>query len=1102
MNGQVLHLNAAKARVGQLVVHPGAPGIARIGQIERERALLELFDSAARPVAEELWVPLADVRRCVLGRQTRVFWRDRYVLAWRAGRVVGGGPEEYFVRPPNSDVDLRLPESSLRVRWDRPLVDPLQVLVSGAQESPLYRDARLPMIRSLVEQRAACASMPSITSSRVQLHAHQVETAVQILTDPVQRYMLADEVGLGKTIEAGFVIRQGLLDDPSARILVVAPDHLRRQWREEMLTKFFIDDFPAADFRISSHDTPHRWQEYHGFQLVIIDEAHRLAGNGPHEQPYAELRSLCHAVPRVLLLSATPVLQRETTQLALLHLLDPSLYRWEDLELFRQRLAVRRELARAVYALDPDLPFLLSDTLGQIRCLLPADPQLDFLGDALMQHLDAGGDLLPTITADSVRRAVDAVRAHVGETYRLSRRVIRHRRTTVLEAALDDEGLLPPFEVTGRQRPALAPLNSTEHHAAVRVLEEWQSSVRNAVLDAGDPQTGYAEVLAVLATRTGGPADDLVAALRWRLSGQEPDAARANLSADERRALRAVLIRPGESALLDTLDTQDDIDAIQTMVVAVLKISARARTVLFAGPGSLATQIAAALVNSNVPSAVHLHTADAGPDESEAAVTSWNSRGGLLVCDHTADDGRNLQRADLVIHLRLPTNPNTLEQRLGRVDRYGNRAPARQVILGDNDPTLLDAWRDLLVDGYQIFTRSISVLQDAVARDLDTVWDAAFTGGIDGLLDMRSVVTANLNAELGALRELDVLESSYQVTRGSRNLALDIARQETPRPDARDPFLRLIDSDDGFRLSVRNSESGRLDVVPAAGQPLMSDRILARLRAVPDQSRSGYLDRWVALRNGGRLFRVGNPLVDALARILNLDDRGRASAHWRVDPTWDADPLAYYGFVYLVEADIQSAARAAQPDDRHLAERLEQSVRQRGPQVETRAALRRRADRALAPFSRTVWISGDTETAVEDPRLMSWLESPYRRTATDTNLSADRIHALHDLFRGEDGFAASVHGSESAARVELARITDLPVQMTKAVASLRSEQTIFAAQSAARHAAGRLLNEDDLTTRESTVAEALVHGIENPQIRLLAVTCLVRSRDRWAAHAR
>ena len=1082
-----------RSAVGQLVVHPKSPGIARIAEIADDRARLDLFESAAQPVGDSLWAPLTEVRRCRLGRQTRVFWRERATGSWRAGRVVGGGPDEYFVRPPNSETDVRLDESDLRVRWDRPLADPLQVLLTGAQESPLYRDARLPMIRSLVAQRAACASMPAISSSRVQLYAHQIETAVQILSDPVQRYMLADEVGLGKTIEAGFVIRQRLLDDPSSRILVVAPDPLRRQWRDEMLTKFFIDDCPQAEFKISSHDRPQRWGQYHGFDLVVVDEAHRLAGIGPYEQPYGALRALCHAVPRVLLLSATPVLQRETTQLGLLHLLDPDLYRWEDLDLFRQRLVVRRELARAVYAIDPDLTFLLADTLRQIRSLLPTDDQLDLLSASVLQHLDASGDLLATATPNSLAQAVDAVRAHVGETYRLSRRVIRHRRATVLDAALDDEGLLPPFEVTGRQRPGRLSLSSTEDHAAVRALELWQSTVRNAVLDAGRDPTGYGRVLAVLAARTGGPVDDLRAALQWRLSGRESDALLAYLSDDDRSALTAVPVQPGESAILDMLCAIEDRDALHQTVKAVATIATGARSVLFVGPGSFATQIATALVDSNVAGAVHTHTADAGTDASDSAVNAWNRHGGILVCDHTADDGRNLQRADLVVHLRLPSNPNVLEQRLGRVDRYGTRAPARQKILGDEDPTLLTAWRDLLLDGYETFTTSISALQDAIARDLDAVWDAAFDGGIDGLVAIRPVVTANLGTELRALRELDVLESSFHVSRGVRNLALDISRQEGATSDARDPFIRLIAGDDGFRLSVRHSDSGRVDIVPAAGEPLMSERLLAPLRAVPDQSRSGYVDRWLALREGGRLFRVGNPLVDAVGRIVDMDDRGRASAQWRVDPAWDADPLAYFGFVYLVEADIQSAAIASANQERDI--HSEQWDRH------GQVALRRRVDRALAPFTQTVWIASDTETAVENSRLTSWLESPYRRTATDVNLSVDRIRAVHDLFRGESGFITGAISAESAARRELARIADMSALINSAVATVRSEQAILAAQAAARRSAGRLVHEADSGSQEVAVVDELVRGLESPLVRLLAVTCVVRSRDRWAAHA-
>ena len=137
--------------------------------------------------------------------------------------MVGSGTAGYFVRPPNAEFDVRVPEEQVRVRWDRPIADPVEVLAAGAQESAFFRDARLPMLRSLVAQRAACAGVPSLLSAAVEIYPHQVHTALTVLSDPVQRYLLADEVGLGKTIEAGLIIRQTLLDQPDGRVVIIAP---------------------------------------------------------------------------------------------------------------------------------------------------------------------------------------------------------------------------------------------------------------------------------------------------------------------------------------------------------------------------------------------------------------------------------------------------------------------------------------------------------------------------------------------------------------------------------------------------------------------------------------------------------------------------------------------------------------------------------------------------------------------------------------------------------------------------------------------------------------------------------------------------------------
>ncbi|NJL11517.1 MAG: DEAD/DEAH box helicase [Calothrix sp. SM1_7_51] len=85
--------------------------------------------------------------------------------------------------------------------------------------------------------------MTGVLSANIQLLPHQVEVVRRVLSDPIQRYLLADEVGLGKTIEAGAIIRQYFLDNPSGDVLVLAPQYLLEQWRLEMETKFYISQF-------------------------------------------------------------------------------------------------------------------------------------------------------------------------------------------------------------------------------------------------------------------------------------------------------------------------------------------------------------------------------------------------------------------------------------------------------------------------------------------------------------------------------------------------------------------------------------------------------------------------------------------------------------------------------------------------------------------------------------------------------------------------------------------------------------------------------------------------------------------------------------------
>lgn len=161
---------------------------------------------------------------------------------------------------------------------------------------------------------------------------HQIETAKKVLFDMNGRAILADEVGLGKTIEAGIIIKELILRQMAGKILILTPAGLVRQWHHEMQHKFNLVfgiqrseyDWERTDRLIASIDkakrSPHREiiSNLH-FDVLIVDEAHKLKNE--KTQSY----QLVNNIPRTfsLLLTATPV-QNDLKELYnLIHLIRP-----------------------------------------------------------------------------------------------------------------------------------------------------------------------------------------------------------------------------------------------------------------------------------------------------------------------------------------------------------------------------------------------------------------------------------------------------------------------------------------------------------------------------------------------------------------------------------------------------------------------------------------------------------------------------------------------------------------------------------------------------------------------------------------------------------
>lgn len=1061
---------------GHLVEFQGAPGVGRIGDANGRQVRVDWFESIANPVVESEWMDVQTCFRVHLMVQTRVYHHDPDTGVWRVGRVKAGGPDLYYVQFPNDDAETVVNEADLRVRWDRPIADPKDVLVVGANESPYFLNARMPMLKATTAQRAACCSVPAMLSAGVEIYPHQIDAALTVLSDPVQRYLLADEVGLGKTVEAGFVIRQVLLDDPRCRVAVVVPDVLRRQWQQELRERFFIDDFPSAAIAITRHETPDRWREYHGSDLVVVDEAHLLAVvTGPDDGAYRSLRLLAHTAKRLLLLSATPFTANSATQLALLHLLDPALYRWDRREEFERKVQLRKELASSIYGLDADFEVMLRGVINEISALLPRDSQFESLAADITSLLTADSELADETMRSELSVRVAALRAHISETYRLHRRVIRHRRADVLGETTDPD--LAPFDVTGREKPEWIHLEGSE--VADDLILRWQLLVSAWMVDNGEEALaeGFGMALAVLVSRADWELHDLSDALRWRVLHDAEAADRAKLTPEEQHWLSVPPLVAGEQHLVADIEIGSNRGAFGRVLERIAR--QYRRILVCCGPGGLAEKLARQITTC-AGKAVLVHTAQVGGSGCDEAVAKWRAQGGALLVDGTAEDGLNLQSADAVVHCRFPWSPNRLEQRIGRVDRYRppseRRGTARQfVVVGDVDG-LPAAWLNVLVYAVGIWARSISSLQDAVDRAVPCWWAIAVLHGPEGFAGLHDQIASTLDEERKHVQAMDMLESVHE-SAPARQVAEQMGHLESRWQNHRAALLGYAgDRPGGLRFTVHDP-NGRITTFERGDADLlMPPRMFAGQHRLSPAVMTGTFNRTVALNTAGtRLFRLGNPFVDTLTNTVGIDDRGQAVAFRRIPPDAHDEHAVFIGFDYLVEVDINRALQLSS-------------------ETVHRHALRRQADRMLAPVIRRVWLPAGSADGVDDPDQLSWLNQPYDPRIGDVNLSSPRHRELTDFFGGTAGFRDALYRADIAGRNELARLTDLERRQNAALAMGRSTLAVQRVQAKARQAAGAIVTDTECLATDVRLAEALLDGVAAPAVHTVAVICVLRAR--------
>lgn len=234
--------------------------------------------------------------------------------------------------------------------------------------------------QTLLHQQAQFQSpLRGLRGNRAGLIPHQLHIAQEVGNRINPRALLADEVGLGKTIEAGMILQNQLFAEKVQRVLIIVPETLQHQWLVEMLRRFnlhfsLFDEERCEDFAeqaINPFSTesliicaldwlkahPHRVQQAieAEFDCLIVDEAHHLAWseNAP-STAYLLVEQLANAIPSVLLLTATPEQLGLESHFARLRLLDPE--RFYDYQAFLKEQENYQPVANAVQSLLSEKP--------------------------------------------------------------------------------------------------------------------------------------------------------------------------------------------------------------------------------------------------------------------------------------------------------------------------------------------------------------------------------------------------------------------------------------------------------------------------------------------------------------------------------------------------------------------------------------------------------------------------------------------------------------------------------------------------------------------------------------------------------------------------
>jgi superfamily II DNA or RNA helicase len=531
----------------------------------------------------------------------------------------------------------------------------------------------------LVRHEGVEAISRSIGNARVDLNPHQVDAALFALRSPYSKgVLLADEVGLGKTIEASLILAQKWAER-RRRILLIVPATLRKQWQVELEDKFFLPsvilESRAATaqqkkgarnpFEVEDRIVICSYQFVFGkrdlvrqvdWDLVVVDEAHRLRsiykGTKTAEGIVDAIRPA-----RKLLLTATPLQNSLLELYGLVGILDPELFGSQ--EAFQAQFLSTDDVEQRDASLRERLQHVCKRTLRrQVLEYIPFTNRFTHTADFIPSKAEE--QLYEEVSAYLQREVLVALPNARRKLITLVMRKLLASSSAAIGATLGKfvERLSGPQNLRLPIEESLA----QDFEAMAELDEEW----------VGDETVATAEPAAPgLSAEAKGELADLQRFVRLAQSIERDSKAAKlvevlptvfNLAQEKGAARKAVLFT-------ESVKTQE-------YLFKMLSESGYAgQIVLMNGSNNDETskRIYAEWKARNEHRWNDVSSGSKSADMKAAIVDGFRDRGTLLLATESAAEGVNLQFCSIVINYDLPWNPQRIEQRIGRCHRYGQK---------------------------------------------------------------------------------------------------------------------------------------------------------------------------------------------------------------------------------------------------------------------------------------------------------------------------------------------------------------------------------------------------------------------------------------------